>query len=265
MKILPVVIIYNEDYYKSRVYNSLLKYYPSIRVVLYDNSLFPINEQYSENVTYFHDKTNGGVSAGYNYASKIAKELGNIDFLLLLDQDTLFSSDYIDVLVRTIEKYPQYDLLIPQVVYKDDKPFSPIRRKTLFNSAVFLNEGEYELKGFLPVNTGVCIRNDVFLKAGGYNYRIRLDFADFDFFSRLNLYLKTFYLVNSKAIQSFSNEEHDISKLKKRFKLYIEGAKYAFRNKLIRKDVAIDVIKHTVALTLRNKNLDFINYLIQNI
>ena len=77
-----------------------MKYYPSIKVVLYDNSLLPINEQYSENVIYFHDKINGGVSAGYNYASKIAKELGNIDFLLLLDQDTLFSSDYIDVLVR---------------------------------------------------------------------------------------------------------------------------------------------------------------------
>lgn len=74
----------------------------------------------------------------------------------------------------------------------------------------------------------------------------------------------TFYRVGSIARQSFSNEETRADILFRRYQFYIEGARIARRNPLIRKMVNIEVMRHTLALTVRTRRFMFINYLIQN-
>ena len=81
---------------------------------------------------------------------------------------------------------------------------------------------------------------------------------------RISALYDTFYRVGSIARQSFSNEETRADILFRRYQFYIEGARIARRNPLIRKMVNIEVMRHTLALTVRTRRFMFINYLIQN-
>lgn len=269
--IFAIVVIYNVDFFQSTVYkNLLLKHVKdrSIQFLVYDNS--PVAMHSEEDIVtiggyYYYDNNNSGVSTAYNKGASIANTLGNINYLLLLDQDTLFEADYIDKLRSAMSCYPQIDLFVPLISYKSNIPFSPVKMSLIGSHGVNLVEGEYDLKDYSPVNSGACVRLSTFNLVGGYNDRIRLDFADYDFFSRLGIISSRFRVINSRALQSFSNEESDKEKLLKRFGFYLEGAKHAVRNRMICKNVVIDVLKHTLALTKRVRTLEFIKYLIRNI
>lgn len=261
IKILPIIVIYNEDFHKCNCYNSFIKSYANHRILLYENSPEPINKKYESNlVLYYHNKNNGGVSTAYNYGAKIAFDNKYANYILLLDQDTIFSPNYIDILTENIIRNPDIYLFVPTIIYNDNKPFSPAiisRYKTI---GVKLNAGIYSLNKYLPVNSGACIETNMFQQNFGYNEKIKLDFADFDFFNRLKKHTDKFCIINSTAYQSFSNEEIDLCKLENRFKFYIEGA----NNTIFKRKFTFQVIRHTLSLTLRTKNMFFIKYLIKN-
>ena len=265
MSILPIVVLYNVDFCETNVYRTLLSHHAEQRVVIYENSPEPQNQCYkSERIHYFHDPDNGGVSAAYNYGAAVARRLGDVDTLLLLDEDTRFESDYLSILQTASLAHPDVNLFVPQVLYAGNLPFSPILRGIHRQRGAVLDEGLYSLKDYLPVNSGICIRLSAFEKAGGYNSAIRMDFADFDFFSRLAVNSDAFYRVNSTAHQSFSNEEKRVDKLFRRYQLYIEGTRVARRNPMIRTMVLVEVLRHTLALTARTHSFRFIRHLICN-
>lgn len=264
MNVLPIVVLYNVDFYETNVYRTLMSHFQGERILIYENSPEPQNQCYeTEKTLYHHDSSNGGVSAAYNYGAAIAKQYSDVDAILLLDEDTQFESDYLSALQTAIEIHPEINLFVPQVLYTGDQPFSPISRGIHKRRGALLGEGLHSLNDYLPVNSGACIRIAAFEKAGGYNPEIRLDFADFDFFSRLAVHDDKFYRVDSTARQSFSNEEKRLDRLFLRFQFYIEGARAAYRNPLIRNMVKIEVMRHTLALTVRTHRLRFINYLIR--
>ncbi len=259
MKILPVVVLYNVDYRETNVFQTLLSHQPDCRFLIYENSPDPLNQRYeSETIYYYHDAANGGVSAAYNYGASLAERLGDIDALLLMDEDTQFQSDFLQVMLSALETHPDIDLFVPQVLYSGNQPFSPIHRGLRRKRGAMLAEGRYSLKQYLPVNSGACVRLNAFRRAGGYNANIRLDFADFDFFSRLAEVSESFYLVNSQARQSFSNEETQQDRLLRRFQFYLEGARAARRNRLISRMVVVESLRHTLALTVRTRSLCFL-------
>ena len=259
MNILSVVVLYNVDFRETNAFRTLLGVQEVRQILLYENSPEPLNLRYEdENVFYYHDAHNGGVSAAYNYAAELAGKIGDVEALLLLDEDTQFQPDYLHKLQSAIEHHPDISLFVPQVLYAGDEPFSPIHRGLRRKRGAMLKEGRYSLKHYLPVNSGACILLSAFHKAGGYHADIRLDFADFDFFSRLGEMSEMFYCVDSIARQSFSNEETQVDKLFRRYQFYLEGAKAAQKNSLISKIVTIEVLRHALALTYRTRSLRFL-------
>lgn len=266
MNILPIVVLYNVDYHGTNVYRSLLSHVSGLRLLIYENSQEPLNQCYeSESVCYCHNPQNGGVSAAYNHGAVIARRMGDIDALLLLDEDTQFESGFFQKMKAAVMSFPDINLFIPQILYSGERPFSPIYRGFRRKRGALLTEGIYSLGTYLPVNSGACIRLSAFEQVGGYNKDIRLDFADFDFFSRLGSVSDTFYQLGSIAHQSFSNEESQVEILFKRYQFYIEGARAARKNVYIRKMVGIEVLRHTLALTVRTHSFSFIHYLIQQL
>lgn len=260
MNILPVVVLYNIDYQATNAYRTLLSQSGVKRILLYENSPEPQNQCYeSPTVCYHHDAANGGVSAAYNYGADLAEKLGDVDALLLLDEDTQFQPDYLSRLQSALEQHPDISLFVPQVLYAGEEPFSPIHRGLRRKRGALLGEGRYSLKRYLPVNSGACIRLLAFRQAGGYNAKIRLDFADFDFFSRLAEVSATFYRVDSIARQSFSNEETRVDRLFRRYQFYLEGARVARCNRLISTIVNVEVLRHVLALTLRTRKWCFLS------
>lgn len=259
MNVLPIVVLYNTDFHTTNVWQTLLCHEPDCQVLLYENSLEPLNQRYaSDQVLYHHDPNNGGVSAAYNYGACQARQLEGVEAVLLLDEDTCFESDYLKVLRDLLQAHPDINLFVPQVLYQGDFPFSPIRRGLRWHRGVSLPEGQYSLYDYLPVNSGACIRLSVFERVGGYQDAIRLDFADFDFFARLAEVSADFWRIDRVAQQSFSNSETDIDRLYRRYLFYLEGAREARKNKLIRRMVDVGVLRHTLALTARTNSLRFI-------
>lgn len=260
MRIFPIVVVYRADFRQTNAHSSLLSGFQGGSYLIYDNSPEPQNQRYATpgTIYYYHDASNGGVSAAYNYGARLAESIGGVDALLLLDHDTCFQKDYITKLEEALEAFPKVDLFVPQVVYQGDRPFSPVNRGRGRRQGVNLPAGCYSLNDFLPVNSGACIRLSAFKRAGGYNSAIRLDFADFDFFSRLAAVTDKFCVLDSVAHQSFSNEEACTDKLWQRYQFYLEGAKIAHRNPLIRRMVEVDALRHACALAWRTRNLKFL-------
>lgn len=261
-KIFPIIVTYNTSYKDCNTYKSLLCHYDNMPMLIYDNSPTPINSEFkTEYVHYKNDPNNGGVSKAYNYGAKIAKEIVNADFVLLLDQDTTFEPNYINILNDAIDKYKSVNLFVPIIRYNDGRIFSPVGFSFWKIKLMELSPGLHSLKNTLPVNSGSCIRIDNMMSVGGYNENIPLDFSDFDFFHRLSKTSDTFYVVDSTAKQSFSNDETDTEKLYERFKKYIAGVNHA----AIKHRCIIHVLRHTISLTVRTKDVRFIMHCLKNI
>ena len=260
MNIFPIIVTYCTDYHSTAVYQNLIRFYPDCQLLIYDNSPTSINKKYgNENQKYIHDATNGGVTAAYNAGASIAKEMGK-SHIVLFDQDTIFNKDYLNILEADIRQHPDINLMVPAILYGKQKPFSPVRMTFLSIQPVCLGVGEYSLRDYLPVNSGACINLSAFEQVDGYNERIKLDFADFDFFQRLIPVSHKFLIVDSVAFQQFSNQETDIEKLMNRFRLYIADA----RNYQGRRSIAFHVLRHTIALSIRCRSIRFITYYIRH-
>lgn len=261
-KIFPIIVTYNISYKDCNTYKSLLCHYDNMPMLIYDNSPFPINSSYrTKYIHYKNDPKNGGISKAYNYGTRIAKEVEDADFVLLLDQDTTFDPNYINVLNETVDKFTSTDVFIPIIRYNNGQIFSPVKFSLWRIKQKEIPPGLHSLKNIFPVNSGSCIRIDKFMSIGGYNENIPLDFSDFDFFYRLSNSSRTFYIVDSTASQSFSNNETDVNKLYERYKKYITGAKHA----VIKYRCIIHVLRHTLALTIRTKNICFLKYCMANL
>lgn len=259
MQIFPIIVIYNANFKSCRTYRSLLSKHPELPFLIYENSAEPLNEKYADGrIMYFHDRLNSGVSAAYNYGSRVATERGGFDWLLLLDDDTTFEDGFFDKLTEAMRQNPNVDVFAPTILFGDDKPFSPVKFTFFKSTGVRLKPSEYSLNTYLPVNSGTCVRLNTFKKAGGYNERIMLDFSDFDFFRHLRQFNSRFVVVDSTARQRFSNDETDIAKLLVRFNRYLDGASCSS----FKWYCSAQVLRHTVALTLRTQRLVFIRQFI---
>ncbi len=259
MRIFPIIVTYMTDIKDCNTYKSLICHYAERPMLIYDNSPIPINAKYKNKKTlYFHDKNNGGVSRAYNYGAKEAKRLGCFDFILLLDQDTIFEKDYIDKLENCVNIYKDINVFVPKIKYGKNRSFSPVLFKYMTLKGIDIESGILSLNKYIPVNSGACINLNSFITVSGYNEKIKLDFADFDFFMRLKKYSDKFFLMDSTACQDFSNEETDTEKLFCRYILYIKGA----LNTSFKSKCSFHVLRHTISLTLRTKKFIFIKYYI---
>lgn len=259
-----IIVLYKVNLSDCITFNSLNRFKIEgnkiINLIIYDNS--PDSQTYFNtdkvNVNaYYHDKDNPGVSKAYNYGANIAKKKG-FKWIVLLDQDTVFPPDFIDSLLYTINCNPEIKLFSPVLKLKDGKPFSPSRYIFKRGQPVKLRQGVLSLEKYAPVNSGMIINIDAFIKVGGYVEQVKLDFADFQFIERFRKVYKSFYLFNSTAIQDFSNNETDINKLETRFAIYCNCGKNCIRYSFIDNLMYLyPILRHTIGLYIKTKSLSF--------
>lgn len=256
MDIFPVIVIYKCSIYKSRAYSSLIKGKVSGSFMIYDNSpsSFIQSENPPTNAIYIRDTNNKGLAEAYNAAAAEAGRLG-YTHILLLDQDTLFPENS----WHEYEKAEHYNgIIAPQLATDDGKPFSPVDISGWSPKGTRLNAGEHSLYKYNVVNSGICIPIRLFLNAGGYDPATPLDFADFQFNRRIRKLRSSFMLLPFTALQDFSDNCTDPVKLLSRFRLYASSAK-GFITEGITDALKhhFSVLKHTIALTIRTRNMAF--------
>lgn len=261
-KIFPIIVLYKERLEKGNTYKTLISLYTNGKYMLYDNSPSPLYEEgeLPTHIVYIYDKNNGGVTVAYNKGAEYARKNG-YQWVLLLDQDTVFENNYAEKLEYAIMKYPQIKVFAPQIYYNRKSPFSPSAYTFGIAKALESEPGIYSLRKIFPVNSGTCIATDSFMLAKGYDTNIKLDFADMDFFFRLSRKEHLFCLIDSKAYQSFSGNETDKHKLYRRYRIYINDAKNV-RKRNIKDRVFFFyvVLRHTIALTFKTKSTTFLRY-----
>lgn len=227
--LLPVLVVYRCPLPQSSTWQSIIEESERLGVTLdlmiYDNSpvaqILPLT---SNNIYYRHDQINSGVSKAYNEGFQLAQRL-NKKWLLLLDQDSLFPSGWMEWYAKASQNDDQ--ILIAPIVSSGKKIISPFNYwLCLGRSSKAVFPGIKSLKTNYAINSGLLIPTLLFAKAGGYDDSVPLDFSDFVFMHKLkkmDAQLDVIALSLEHHLSSHQYEESE--KAKERFHLYCIGSK----------------------------------------
>jgi hypothetical protein len=145
------------------------------------------------------------VSKAYNQASLIAGRK-NKKWMLLLDQDT-------QVEAKVFEKW-SVALLTDRVsvafvpLMRDRKGIvSPFRFSRGQGKRIDIFQKKFSLEKYRFINSGLFIRNDAFVQAGGYDEDIPLDFSDISFGERLRAVTDHFVIIDVSLQHALSGSE----------------------------------------------------------
>jgi len=228
--LLVIIVIYKSTLEDCESFQSLLamrEEFRSLNLFIYDNS--PISQELKNYeglaITNFHDPENSGVSKAYNTGVEHAKKISK-EWVLLLDQDTRFPSSILSEYRQAINSNSNINLFVPVLKLKNGKIFSPSRYR--FKRGFFLDtieSGVHSLFNLAPVNSGMMVQVEAFFKVGGYNEKVKLDFADFQFVERFRKLYPNFFVINVECEQDFSDDNNSFESQYIRFKYYCDGAK----------------------------------------
>lgn len=264
--LLGVVVIYNIIIEECQTLMSLNKSASfigqTLDIVLYDNSSMPQRNdtlQFSHlRCIYYHDSTNPGVSKAYNYAAGEASRMKK-EFILLLDQDTLFPEETLIRYLEGINAYPNHHLFCP-ILQTKNGVFSPT--KYFFRRGMKwanVKPGIHLLKNRNVLNSGLLVNLEVYQGIGGYNEQIELYFSDFDFVNRYKQRYQEMVVINLICFHSLSDFDNvDVYSAIKRFKHYVRGSYYSILNYTDYVYLFITILSRSVKLSLRYRNLQFL-------
>jgi len=267
MKILICIVFYNQKITESSAFRNLSAQNTNIPpyFYLFDNSLNKNTVQPIASHIYIHCPENKGLSVAFNQAAKYALENG-FEWLLLSDQDTCFPNDFLQKMQHAVTEYSSISLFAPIIKLSDNTLFSPCKFRNMVSKPLRnMTCGIESLYNTMPINSGLLIKTSLFFEAGGYNENLRVDFCDYAFLNKVKKVDDKYVVVDSIVIQSFSNEEVDKEKLLLRFRIYITDAKnYSCDTYKEKIGLFYNVLKHTIALSIRTKSIVFVSLFITN-
>ena len=152
-------------------------YYHFSNVYIYDNSDVPIEKEIqNKNVTYFFNGKNDGLSIAFNcFLQQSYKD--HMDYLLLLDQDSLFDINQILGLKNELQRKP-YDESVG--IYACKAYPSNVKMEDLNYS----NEDTVEEK--MVISSGSFINLKSIFKKVKYDENLFVDYVDADFCRQLH-------------------------------------------------------------------------------
>lgn len=211
-----VMVICNRSLENSQSFNSLKKI-SGIGITVCDNSTEENdNRKYEgENVRYINMGGNLGLSKAYNTAVQSLE--GKEGYICLFDDDTLVPGDYFEKIDLEAEKSGA-DIILP-VVRDEVGIMSPCRLTGVLTSRVkdISELNEAELSG---INSGMAVNNEIF-KSYRYDEEYFLDFIDHAFLRDMKKQGRKISVCDDISLnQSFSANDKNIERAKRRFKLF---------------------------------------------
>jgi hypothetical protein len=175
-------------------------------VLIYDNSsqerAKPLNDV--PNCTYVHDERNAGTAAAYARAALIACEIG-LDWLLLLDQDTLLPDNYFEAAGVALKSAIQTPAAMLPWVFHGSAVVSPAIVTFFGGIKPLVSQKKVQSKFNLTgISSGSLLRVSAFVSCLPFPDYLWLDYVDHWIFA--NLHLK-----NNSVISFDAKLQHDLS------------------------------------------------------
>lgn len=210
-KLVVAIVLYKENILNSETYKSLIAscmgtdLAANLSLFIYDNSPEPATDLIEthpfEKMTYVHDASNSGLAKAYNEATTYARQ-HRIQWLMLLDQDSHITADYLKEVQKTIETVA-HCVLVPQVI-QEAHVLSPL----LNHQAVA--GGAYNGEEIVAINSGTVVDVNVIDQIEGFNVKFPLDYLDHWFYWRIyqekiTIHVLTTQLEHSLSVRDIKN------------------------------------------------------------
>lgn len=210
-EIFIIIVLYKNNLENSRTISTLgIFLNKKVNLFVYDNSP---EKQYQEekftynnfDIQYFHDATNSGLSKAYNHALALAHDK-NYTWLLLLDQDTYFTKEYVEAIeLLQIDDFKNTAAIIPRVnSLNGGQQISP--GKILLGGIcrpLKLKEGIVNSK-ISGINSGTILNVEYLKLINGFNTNYTLDMLDHWYFRKIFSDGKDVFLLNAEIKQDLS-------------------------------------------------------------
>lgn len=203
--IYALVVVYNKKCQESETLKSVLPWKEHLQIVVFDNSTKDFqNKNYceGESIQYLTHNKNLGLSKAYNRAIS-ALQLKESDYIIILDDDTELSEEYIKSVLDDTQL--GIDILLPRV-YSNQTLISPTNLKYNCASKIVSCVEELDMNQISAINSGMVIRGSVFGKIR-YNEKLFLDYVDHDFMKKARMLRSSFKVLDSNIVQHFSRDE----------------------------------------------------------
>lgn len=202
-----------------------------------------VNSVYSDKIVYIDNGGNIGLSKSYNKAIKFLKKE---DYIMFSDDDTVFSIEYLENVVSSMEN-DQCEIFTG-VVKTANGYMSPLKKfKIRVSADGFIKEpGIYN--NIYAINSGLVLSKKVIDKIEQFPEQLFLDMIDYWLMDTLILSgLNKIKVLPGDIIQDFSGEEKYSKQLIKRYKIY--------KNDLFRYSRLIPKRKFKCAIIALNRRL----------
>lgn len=220
--IFLVVVLYKTKLEDTKTINSLDASIASdCNLFVFDNS--PIKQyelahfKYKNfEVHYFHNANNPGLSTAYNSALNKCNKL-NKKWLLLLDQDTTFTKEYIsEIKSLDLNKLPPAVVAVmPNVVsMPDGRIIAPVKMFLGGICRPVTIENFVVTSSITGINSGTLLNAFYMNEIGGFSEKYTLDMLDHWYFRKFFNDGKSVYVLKSKIFQDlsvFGNFEENVS------------------------------------------------------
>jgi|GEM_PF-1035405 len=228
---LIVVVLYKTLPENSPTIKSLLKFnhlWTKFRpkILVYNNS----PENHIESTAEYeaiNAKQNDMLAGAYNYALNIANKQ-NIPWLVLFDQDTEMTANYITELQDLVSLYASettgIDIIMPRLFAKNIQ-LSPCEYNPKLYIAITTTPLASQTiceKSIAAFNSGIILRCYAMNKIGGFSYKYPLDFQDHDYLYRLFKNKSKGYVMQAKLMHELSVQDYT-SMSHKRYQSILDG------------------------------------------
>jgi len=185
--VCAIIIAFNDYISLNRCIKSLLGKVSYICVV--DNSTYTDKLTYNkEEIIYIKNTTNIGLGGALNIGIKKALKL-KIDWVLLLDQDSIIEDNMINNMINSFENSNDENIgqIVPVVYDKNTSTYLPSLSFSKFSLKKIYKPKKNTFIDF-QITSGSLIKKEVFNNIGYKDEHFFIDYIDFDYCFRLRTF-----------------------------------------------------------------------------
>jgi len=262
---LVVIVLYKMQHTDSETFNTLKAslHHASIEngdILVYDNSptsqiIEPLDKN---NLFYFHDPSNPGVSKAYNCACKLARQR-NKRWLLIFDQDTKLPLNAISVYSDALQHIqPDIKVIAPRLVGQKNVILSPCR--FIFHRGFHfskVNSGRTPLRHKSFLNSGLMVAIEAIENTGGFDENL-FYYSDHDFFKRLSEKYQSAQIIDLNLCHDMASSRNEDSDATKKRLIFLKKGSIAYAKKHNTLLPILWLLLRSLKLVISTKNAEYL-------